>query len=409
MANILFLVHRLPYPPNKGDKLRSYHLLKHLAARHRIFLGTFVDQIEDRQYVELLRGLCVAVHAVNLHPLKSRLASLRGLLTQEALSLPYYRDAGMSRWVEGIAATEALDAVVLFSSPMAQYAQLLPGLPMLVDFVDVDSAKWAAYAPARAWPLSWLYRREGRLLLAFEQAVAERAQCSFFVTDQEQALFRKLSPGTKARLATLGNGVDCAYFAPAAAHLSPYAAGQLPLVFSGAMDYWPNADAVIWFASEVLPSLRRLFPALHFHIVGRSPGPAVQALNGPGVTVSGAVADVRPYLQHAAAVVAPLRLARGIQNKILEAMAMARPVVASAACVAAITAQEGKELLSAQHAADFVRQLKALLADPELAGRIGAAARKLVTGDYDWSANLAGIDSHLENCRQLPVNPGCAA
>jgi polysaccharide biosynthesis protein PslH len=409
MANILFLVHRLPYPPNKGDKLRSYHLLKHLAARHRVFLGTFVDQIEDRQYVELLRGLCAGLHAVNLHPLKSRLASLRGLLTQEALSLPYYRDASMSRWVEGIAATEALDAVVLFSSPMAQYALLLPGLPMLVDFVDVDSAKWAAYAPARAWPLSWLYRREGRLLLAFEQAVAERAQCSFFVTDQEQALFRELSPGNKARLATLGNGVDCAYFAPAAAHHSPYAAGQLPLVFSGAMDYWPNADAVIWFVSEVLPALRSHFPALHFHIVGRSPGPAVQALNGPGVTVSGAVVDVRPYLQHAAAVVAPLRLARGVQNKILEAMAMARPVVASAACVSAIAAQEGKELLAAQHAADFVGQLKTLLADPVLAGRIGVAARAVVADAYDWSANLAGIDSHLENCRPLqPISGGAA-
>ena len=408
MANILFLVHRLPYPPNKGDKLRSYHLLKHLAAQHRVFLGTFVDSPEDQQYVDLLRGLCAGLHAVNLHPLRSRLASLRGLLTQEALSLPYYRDTGMSRWVKDIAAAEPLDAVVLFSSPMAQYAQLLPGLPTLVDFVDVDSAKWAAYAPARTWPLSWLYRREGRLLLAFEQAVAERAQCSFFVTDQEQALFRQLCPGTKARLETLGNGVDCTYFAPAAARLSPYPAGQLPLVFSGAMDYWPNADAVIWFVSEVLPALRSFFPALHFHIVGRNPGAAVQALSGVDVTVSGAVADVRPYLQHAAAVVAPLRLARGIQNKILEAMAMARPVVASVACVGAIAAQEGKDLMAAQHAADFVRQLKTLLADPELAGRIGAAARTIVAAGYDWSANLAGIDHHLEGGRPQPISRGTA-
>jgi sugar transferase (PEP-CTERM/EpsH1 system associated) len=400
MANILFLVHRLPYPPNKGDKLRSWHLLKHLAARHQVHLGSFVDDADDWQHVERLRGLCADVHAAGLHPARARLASLRGLLSGEALSLPYYRDAGLARWVQQTAATTRLDAVVVFSSTMAQYASPLPAsLPLLVDFVDVDSAKWSDYAKARAWPLSWLYRREGRELLAFEQAVAARARCSFFVTENETALFRRLSPRLVAPVESLGNGVDAEFFAPDAARASPFPAGQLPLVFTGAMDYWPNADAVVWFATEVLPALRRQFPQLHFHIVGRSPTAAVQALAAEpsaGVSVSGTVPDVRPWLQHAAAVVAPLRLARGIQNKILEAMAMARPVVAARSCVQAISAADGAELLSAETADDYRRQLAALLQAPQQAQRIGAAARARVLADYSWDAHLSGLDRHLD-------------
>ncbi|MET0518229.1 MAG: TIGR03087 family PEP-CTERM/XrtA system glycosyltransferase [Burkholderiaceae bacterium] len=401
MANILYLVHRLPYPPNKGDKVRSYHLLKHLAARHRVFLGSFVDDADDWQHLPRLRALCADVHAAALSPARARLLSLRGLLGGEALSLPYYRDAGLSRWVAATAATQKLDAVIVFSSPMAQYAEGLPELPMLVDFVDVDSAKWTDYADAHAWPQSWLYRREGRELLVFEQATAARAQCSFFVTENETALFRRLSPGLAAPLEALNNGVDADFFAPDPARASPFPAGQLPLVFTGAMDYWPNADAVIWFAAEVLPALRQRWPALHFHIVGRSPTPAVQALQGEGISVSGTVPDVRPWLQHAAAVVAPLRLARGIQNKILEAMAMARPVVAAGSCVHAIDAQPGRELLAAGEPADYIAQLDQLLADPARAARIGAAGRARVLAHYSWDAHLAGIDRHLQGKEQV--------
>ena len=397
MANILYLVHRLPYPPNKGDKVRSFHLLEHLASRHRVFLGTFVDDPDDWQHLPVLRALCADVHAAGLQPTRAKIASLRGLLTGEALSLPFYRDAGLSRWVRETAAANALDAVVVFSSPMAQYAKTeLPVLPMLVDFVDVDSAKWTDYAPAHAWPLSALYRREGRRLLAFEQATAARAQASFFVTENEVALFRKLSPALTAPVEALSNGVDADFFAPDPARASPFAAEELPLVFTGAMDYWPNADAVIWFATEVLPLLRQDFPNLRFHIVGRSPTAAVLALQSEQVNVTGTVADVRPYLQHAAAVVAPLRLARGIQNKILEAMAMGRPVVAAATCVQAITAEAGVELLAATEVRDYVGLLGQLLRSPAEAAQIGAAGRARVLADYAWSARLSGIDRHLD-------------
>jgi len=400
VANILYLVHRLPYPPNKGDKVRSFHLLKHLAASHRVFLGTFVDDPADMQYLDTVRDYCVDLHAAPLNPAFAKLGSLRGLLTGEALSLPFYRDSGMSAWVDQIVRREKLDASVVFSSPMAQYAMQAPDLPMLVDFVDLDSAKWTDYAPKHAWPMSWLYRREGAQLLAFESAVAARAEVSFFVTDKEVELFQRKSPATTTPVQSLCNGVDADYFSPDPARASPYPPGQVPLVFTGAMDYWPNADAVIWFATEVLPALRRDWPQLHFHIVGRSPTPAVAALAGDGVSVTGTVPDVRPYLQHAAVVVAPLRLARGIQNKILEAMAMSRPVVASRTCVEAIDGKEGRDLMAATEPAEFVQAVSQLLTEPSLADQIGAAGRACVLKNYSWAAHLAGIDRYLDGLKQ---------
>lgn len=404
MANLLYLVHRLPYPPNKGDKVRSYHLLKHLAARHQVFLGTFVDDPEDEVHVPTVRALCAELHVAKLNPRHAKLRSALALLGTQALTLRYYRDAGLARWIEQLAARHAIDAVVVFSSAMAQYAQRLPQLPMLVDFVDVDSAKWSEYAGKRRWPLSWLYRREGASLLAYERWVAKQAQRAFFVTDKESALFGQLAPECLANIDTISNGVDADFFSPDPDRASPFAsaaakpngaAAEIPVVFTGAMDYWPNIDAVVWFVGEIWPSLRRRWPHLRFYIVGRNPPATVQALAGDSVVVTGTVPDVRPYLQHAAVVVAPLRVARGIQNKILEAMAMARPVVAAQCCVAAIDAQAQHELIGAESVADYVNAVAHLLAQPQEANTIGAAGRQRVLASYSWDAHLSRIDRFL--------------
>ncbi len=395
MANVLYLVHRMPYPPNKGDKVRSFHQLKHLAARHRVFLGTFIDDPDDDRHLPAVRALCADVHAPCLNPLRARLASLAGLLGPDALTLRYYAQASMARWVQQVMAKQAIDCTLVFSSAMAQYTQTGTG-PLLMDLVDVDSAKWTAYAPDHRWPMSWLYRREGRTLLACEREVAARADHTFLATEKEAALFRSLAPESAARVSELGNGVDAGYFQPQAARASPFAAGELSIVFTGAMDYWPNIDAMCWFATEMLPRLRALHPNLRMHIVGRSPAPAVRALASAAVHVSGTVPDVRPYLQHATVVVAPLRLARGIQNKVLEAMAMARPVVAASVCVEAISAEPGRHLLSAADADAFVAQIEGLLADPERADRIGHAGREQVLAAYGWDARLRVLDQHLE-------------
>jgi sugar transferase (PEP-CTERM/EpsH1 system associated) len=395
MANLLYLVHRMPYPPNKGDKVRSYHLLMHLARQHRVFLGTFVDDPDDFQHLPALRALCADVCAVALAPRQAKLRSLSGLLSGDPLTLSYYRSAALQRWVAQTVADHRIDATLVFSSVMAKFAPVGGAGPLVVDLVDVDSAKWTDYAPRHAWPMSWVYRREGRELLAYERSVVARADRSFLVTDNEVALLSQLAPESAGRVDALNNGVDAVYFAPDAARPSPFEAGELPLVFTGAMDYWPNIDAVTWFAHDMLPALRSRWPAARLHIVGRNPSAEVRNLAGPSVLVTGTVPDVRPYLQHAAVVVAPLRLARGVQNKVLEAMAMARPVVAADACVAAIGAQRGSELLAASSADDFIAAIGQLLADAAQADQIGQAARDHVLAHFSWPARLSALEGAL--------------
>jgi polysaccharide biosynthesis protein PslH len=395
MAKILYLVHRMPYPPNKGDKVRSYHLLRHLAEQHEVYLGTFIDDPDDEQHVDTVRQWCADVCAVRLHPLRARMGSLAGLLCNDALTLHYYRSADLHRWVDETLARVRIDTAVVFSSSMAQYAEGRPGLKMLVDFVDVDSAKWTEYASQRPWPLSWVYRREGRALLRYERHIAQSAARSFFVTEQEVALFRSLAPECESAVQALCNGVDASYFSPDASRTSPFTAGEPAVVFTGAMDYWPNIDAVRWFAQEMLPALRQAWPSLRFHIVGRSPAPAVLELASDAVKVTGTVPDVRPYLQHAAVVVAPLRLARGIQNKVLEAMAMGRPVVTASTCANAIDARQGNELLVADTAAQFVDAVSRLLHDPAHAQRIGQAGRQRVLSGYSWKAHLDAFERFI--------------
>jgi len=397
VANILLLVHRLPYPPNKGDKVRSYHLLEHLAARHRVFLGTFVDDPDDLQHVPLLQQRCAAVHAQRMQPRLARAASLLALLDGRSLTEEVYRSRALQAWVDRVLRDEHIDAVVVFSSAMAQYVHGRATPPVLVDFVDVDSAKWTEYASAHAWPMSWLYRREGQRLLRFERQVAATARASFFVAPRETELFHRLAPEAAALpVETIGNGVDANVFSPSHDLPRPFPAGEQALVFTGAMDYWPNIDAVTWFAKDILPGLLARHAGLKFYIVGRSPSPAVAALAGPAVIVTGTVPDVRPYLAHANVVVAPLRLARGIQNKVLEAMAMARPVITTPACLEAIQARCGTEILAAADPGEFTAGIDQLLAEPARAEAIGQAARSRVLNTYSWSAHLSRLDHHLE-------------
>lgn len=396
MANLLYLVHRMPYPPDKGDKVRSYHLLRHLQRKHRVFLATFIDDPADEAHLDALRALCPDLYVARLNPRWRKLASARALLTGEAQSLAFYHHAGLRRWVRQVAAEHRPVASVVFSSTMAPYAhELLPQVPMLVDLVDVDSAKWTQYAPAHRWPMSWVFRREGRRLLAHERDMALAARRSFLVTQQEVDLFDSLAPECRGRVEAAGNGVDAERFRPNPALASPFAADERAIVFTGAMDYWPNVDAVQWFASEVLPRIREREPRASFWIVGRNPTPAVQALANDAVRVTGTVPQVEPYLQHAAAVVAPLRVARGIQNKILEAMAMGQPVITVSSCAEPIGATAEQGLWRCDEADCFVQGVLAWLADPARRERLGAAAREHVVQHFSWQANLDRLTAWL--------------
>ena len=392
--NVLFLAHRLPYPPNKGDKTRSYHVLAHLLARHRVMLGTFVDDPADEQHLPQVRSLCADLHVGRLRRGRARLRSLRGFFSGAPLSLAYYEDPALARWVQGLRDRDQVDAVFVFSSSMLPYARGFNG-PVVVDFADVDSEKWAAYSRTRAWPLSWVYRREARTLQRVEREAALHTPCALFATEVEAALFRRIAPESAVRVAVMNNGVDTDYFAPTPDRRSPYAAGEMALVFNGTMNYWPNVDAVTWLARDMLPRLRARWPALRLYVVGRNPSRAVRRLAGAAVHVTGTVPDVRPYLQHAVAVAAPVRLSHGIQNKVLEAMAMGKPVVATRPCAAAIDAQVGHHLLAADDAEGFVRELGSLIESPARAKAVGDAARARMQSHYRWADRLAALDRHF--------------
>ena len=402
MDSLLFLAHRLPFPPNKGDKVRSCHFLRHLAGRYRVFLGTFIDDPADWEHVETVNAMCAGVHVQALVPWSKRLRSTTGLLTNEPLTLPYFRSIDLSDWVNEVVSREHITRAFAYSSPMAEYALGMPQLRCIVDFVDMDSAKWGDYAQRRPWPLSALYRREAVRLLEYEQDVAERAEGIVFVTQEEADLFCAAAPRSAHRVTAIRNGVDSDYFSPSREFASPFSPGETPIVFTGAMDYWPNIDAVVWFARDILPLIRRRDPSARFYVVGMNPDASVRALAAePHTVVTGRVADVRPFLRHARVVVAPMRVARGIQNKVLEAMAMAKPVVVTAATAAALSAQPGVELEVASDATGFAEQVLALL-DAERAERMGTRARASVLREHAWPTSFEQLDQLLERGSAAP-------
>lgn len=413
MRDLLFLVHRIPFPPNKGDKVRSFHLLRCLSRHYRIWLGTFVDDPGDWAHLDVLRQFCADVCCLPLQPGRARMRSLGGLGRGEPLTLPYYRDAKLQAWVDRVVAERKIERVLLFSSAMAQYVSgpRYAGMRRVMDFVDVDSAKWTQYADGKSWPMSWVYRREGRALLAWERRLAAEFAASVFVTPEEATLFRQLAPEIPAeRVVAISNGVDTSYFDPGRDYANPYAINEQVLTFTGAMDYWANVDAVNWFARTVFPEIHRTVPESRFYIVGARPTAAVRQLAElPGVRVSGTVPDVRPYLAHARLTVAPLRIARGVQNKVLEAMAMARPVMATQAAMEGVVPCPELRHMVADEPVDLVRLALTLLGDRTRSERLGHFGREWVLRQYDWEVHMRKFVHLLEDRRSQTASESVTA
>lgn len=387
MNDLLFLPHRLPYPPNKGDKITSYNMLRFLSQRFRVHLGTFVDADEDWQYESVVREYCADACLVGLSPRAAKLKSLRGLATGTPLTITYYASRELQRWVDRVQSQVAPQSVLIYSGAMARFVadSLPPSGHSVLNLEDVDSQKWRAYATQQPWPLSWLYAREGRLLLEFERRMSRRFDITAFISRAEAELYATLAPEAKDKIFFRTQGVDSTFFDPALPHENPYGDGHPTLVFVGAMDYLPNIDGVTWFVNDVLPSIRRERPDTRFFIVGLNPTDEVRRLGKrDGVVVTGAVDDVRPYLAHATVAVMPLRIARGIQNKVLEALAMARPVVATPNAMTGIETTAEMNVAITDDAADMARQVLTVMDGP---GE-NAAAREMVLGVYNWDRNL---------------------
>jgi len=398
---LLFLAHRIPYPPDKGEKIRAWHMLEHLARDWAVDLGCLVDDPADAQHLSVLRGCCAEVHAAPVTRSGRIARTLFGTRPGEPLSLAWFHEPGLARWVRVGLGARRYAAVLVYSSAMATYVPPGPGgPPRILDMVDVDSEKWRAYAAATGGPKRLVWAREARTLLAFERRAAAQFDRTLLVSAQEAQTFATLAPEVASRIDWVENGVDVERFDPECDWPDPFSAGSPAIVFTGTMDYRPNVEAVSFFATEVMPRLASLSPAPHFHIVGANPSPAVRALAElPRVHVTGSVPDMRPYLAHAAVAVAPLRIARGIQNKVLEAMAMARPVVASPEAYEGARAVAGRDLLVADGADAMAAAVTRVLAGstPDL----GAAARAAMLAGHDWKATLARLDDILEAASRM--------
>jgi sugar transferase (PEP-CTERM/EpsH1 system associated) len=401
MGDILFIAHRIPFPPDRGDKIRSWNVLKHLGTLSRVHLACFADDAADAAHLPALRaamGGNLGETHVEVRRKSKFQAAAEALRDGKPVSLTAFDSAGLRRFVTNVLDGDGIDTVYVFSGQMAQFVPLGARQRLIMDFVDVDSAKFAAFSGKG--PMRWIHRREAVRLAEFEREIAGRAEAALFVSPDEAALFRERTGA--ANVHAVSNGIDLAYYSPKA-DFEPLVREEGPLlVFTGQMDYRPNIEAVCDFADNVLPLVVKTRPEVKFAIVGRKPGSAVRKLaDRPNVIVTGAVPDVRSWLAAADVAVAPLGIARGIQNKVLEAMAMGRPVVASAAAYQGINAVPGRDLIVTDRPENQAWHILDLLAHPAEAAEIGAAARRRMESRYRWEAQLAPLAGLLGRAPRL--------
>lgn len=385
---VLFLSQRVPYPPNRGDKITTWRIIEKLAREHEPTVIAFAHDDADREAARVLREeKGIRTITVDHDERAKKLGALPLLFTRKALTLGVYGSKELQRVVDE--ELEDADLAYAYSSSMGAFLEGR-GTPWVMHFAELDSDKWRQYAERHRPPMSLVYRREWRTLRAFEQRVAHDALTSVFCTPLEQRIFEREIPGAPSIV--MRNGVDLTHHAPAPDRAEP---GHL--VFVGVMDYYPNVDGCRWFADEILPAVRRAVPDARFTIVGSKPTPEVLALGErDGIEVTGFVDDPREYLARAAVSVAPLRVARGIQNKVLEALAMGLPTVGTTSATQGVEGAPGHDFLVADEAAGFADHVVELLQDPERARALGRAGRDFVERTYDWEACLAPLDEILD-------------
>jgi polysaccharide biosynthesis protein PslH len=387
-GEVLFLCHRVPFPPNRGDKIRSWHILRHVAQIAPVHVCALWDDERDLAHRARLEDICASVTFERANP--SRLAAMaKAFLNGKPASVMACASAALQSRVDTLLISRPIQTIYAFSGQMAQFVPIDTNARFVMDFVDMDSAKFAAFG-------GFANGQEAKRLLQWEHDVAARADLSLFVSDAEADLFRASSPPADAQVTALENGIDLNVFDQARPATPVPAKGHPLIVFTGQMDYRPNVEAVVQFAAETWPIFRAQFRDACFAIVGRNPTAAIQKINGTsGIIVTGEVTDPRDWLVAADIVVAPLLLARGIQNKVLEAMAMAKPVIASPAAAEGIDVEAGRDLIVADGPAATAASLADLMRDPARANAIGEAARARVEARYGWDAQLSSLPEIL--------------
>jgi sugar transferase (PEP-CTERM/EpsH1 system associated) len=405
------LAHRIPYPPNKGDKIRSFNEIKYLAERHRLSLAFLIDEEKDLAHIDELRKYCSDLDYEMIKAPWQKLKSIPCLLTKKPLSVSYFYSKKLQERIDRRLIESKIDAVICFSSPMAEYIFKSKALnvrisrpPLLImDFVDVDSDKWRMYAGFNKFPLSVIYNREWKTLMRYEHRVDSVFDHSIFVSKEEVDLFKSFC--TKSMAVSIPNGVDHEFYRDVKIKQAKRLTNWKHILFMGAMDYFPNEDAVLYFSREIWPYVKKQIGKVKFYIVGGGLSRKIKRLseNEPDIVLTGYVSDVRPYLAIADTFIAPLRIARGIPNKVLEAMAFGVPVVASPEAVQGLRGYDG--CLKVESTDDgFASAICDFIGNNDVRDRVITEARRFVIENHDWRSNFRKLDELIERGGERCVN-----
>lgn len=392
---ILYVCHRVPYPPKRGGKIRPFNMIRHLTEQgHRVTVASLARSEAEREEAAALSDHCAEV-IVEVVPASAALPQMIARIpTTAPSSFGYFWSSSLARRVDDAAAREPFDLVFVHCSSVAAYALRISARRRILDFGDMDSQKWREYSSHRGFPLSSIYWLEAVKLERREKWLAGQFDLCTCTTRAELASLRALGATTPSDW--FPNGVDAEVFKPDG---TEWEADHI--AFVGRMDYYPNQQGVIRFCREVLPAVRERRPGVRFSIVGAEPPAHIRKLAElPGVVVTGSVPDVRPFVRRAAFTVAPLEIARGTQNKILESMALGVPVICSEQAAGGVDAEPGAHLLSASDTASWVSAVTGLLGDRSLRDRLSAAGRDRVLSHHSWPASMRRMDKLIEGIVQ---------
>ncbi len=389
---LLYMTHRTPCPPDKGDRIRCHHLLRWLSERFEVDLASLSDEPVRDEDRRTLRGLARRVHLEPIGGWKRRLAMVRALLTGRPITEGAFDASGLTRVLRDWAETTEYDRVLVSAPALIAHRDRVPRLaetPLIVDMMDVDSQKWFEYADQSILPLRWLYLLEGTRVRRLERELPRRAEAVLLISEQERTLYREFAAPGPVRV--VSNGVDLEYFQPQVASIDPTCA------FLGALDYFPNIEGITWFVRNVWPSVRQRRADARLLLIGRRPTPTVQALaREPGVELVGQVPDVRPPLARASVSIVPLTIGRGVQNKVLESLALGKATITSTAALTGLEAEAGRDLVVATTPESWRDQLLELWENPKRREALGRAGRRYVEARHAWSAQLGPLAEILD-------------
>ena len=396
--NLLILSHRVPFPPNKGEKIRTYHQIEYLKAiGHQVQVICPLEGANDQLYCEQLSEkldvTCTGIKIGN-----RKLKMLAGLIKGKALSVANFYDSSLQQKIDEYLARETVDTIICTASSMAEYifnsSSVNTQTNLVMDFMDLDSDKWRQYAQRSAFPKSWVYQREQKLLAAYELKIAAKFNSCLFISDAEVELFCK-NLADNSQVHAIANGIDTSLFK---VNLERDYSSAPRLLFTGVMDYLPNVDAVVWFVESVWPQVIEKYPEAQFYIAGMNPNEKVKALDKKqGIVVTGFVEDIMPYYDLATLFIAPFRIARGVQNKVLQAMACGLPVVTTNSGGEGIDYTDSGNLIIANTEDEIFEKIQYCIENPAQSREIGLNAAELIQQGYSWTGKLKMLGKLIES------------